>query len=244
MDWDSFNDLYGTIFSSTDWLDLTGLPYNLHVYHKGDELVGGMVDFKQLNVPLTPYHGIIVKDSAYEYVVSKGFAVQKNLKLVNHHSITDIRPLLWQGYKPVVKYTYLVQAVWIENCDKDTRYAINHCTLKTTTGTIDEFDKLYSRTFENKGLDRPVPTEFLHKLNDIFKPDIYTNGSSMAVIIKDKRMAYYILGASEHNGTSLKLLWDAFQNYEIVDMCGANDEKVALYKRGFGGSLTPCLGVC
>jgi hypothetical protein len=63
----------------------------------------------------------------------------------------------------------------------------------------------------------------------------------------DTKRAYYIFGASNPekigDGASSLTLWTAFENlsprFKEIDMVGANDYKIALFKRGFGGRLVP-----
>jgi hypothetical protein len=243
--WDDFNDQYGTIFSSVKWLDLIGAKYLLHAYHKGNELVGGLVDCNSVDVKLTPYHGIIVKDG-YEYTVAKEFAKLPNLNLINHYSITDVRPFLWNGYKPVLRHTYIIDKD--SKPDKDTRYEIgkaqrNGITVKE--GTIDQFWDLYKETFDRKDLDLPVDHQWFKNFDKLFQPRILIAGGSGVVIMSDLHRDYYIFGASRQDalntGSSSLALSTAITRE--TDLVGCNNEQVGLFKRGFGGELKVCLGI-
>ncbi len=241
-EWDKFNHQHGTIFSSTKWLDLIG-SYSLHGVYKGDELVGGFVNCDSIDVKLTPYHGVVLKDPSYEYSVIKTIAEIPNLKLMNHYSITDIRPFLWKGYKPVVRYTYIVDKD--SRPDKQTRYDINHndglCKI-----THKDFIELYQETFERKGLTAPVTRDWM-LLNYFMKIEsvLYGNENSMTNFIWDKNRAYYIFGASR--GHSARVVSDSLQimlrHWTEVDMVGCNNEDIGNFKRGFGGKLKVCIGV-
>lgn len=238
--WDTFNDQYGTVFSSTKWLDLIG-GYKIHLYHKGNELVGGLVDFGKVDVKLTPYHGVVV-NPPYEYTVSKEFSKLK-VNIINHYSVTDVRPFLWAGHKPIVRYTYLVK---YSVPDKDTRYEINRAskTLEVKEGTISEFWEIYQETFDRKELDLPVDLQWFKDFDRLFKPRILICGGSGVVLMSDLHRDYYIFGASRqealNTGSSSLALHKAI--VRETDLVGCNNEKVGMFKRGFGGELKVCLG--
>lgn len=244
-EWDEFVTEYSTIFSTPKWLDLVGTPYQLHVFRKGNELIGGLVDCPTVDVKLTPYHGLIVKQS--EYAVAKNYAQLPLLNLVNHYSITDIRPFLWQGYKPIVRYTYVVSG---QSPDKDTRYEINRAIkngITVSEGTIEQFWDIYKETFNRKNLELPVDFIWFKDFNKLMNPKIYMTDGAGAVIISDKHRDYYIFAAStqgaQNTGASSLVLSTALSHSKEMDLVGCNNEQVGLFKRGFGGELKVCLGV-
>jgi hypothetical protein len=241
-EWDVFNDLYGTIFSTTKWLDII-CDYNIYGIFKGQEMVGGFVSCGSLDIKLTIYHGVILKDN--EYAVMKAIAEIPNLKLMNHYSITDVRPFLWKGYKPTLRYTYIVDKL---NPDKDTRYEINKAERNGFTvrkGTIDEFWDIYQETFDRKNLELPVDYEWMKKFNELFNPTVYICGGSGAVIMSDSHRDYYIFGATKESalntGASSLVLSKAITRE--TDLVGCNNEKIGLFKKGFGGVLKCITGL-
>ena len=238
---------YTTVFSTRKWLDLIGEPYRLWGVYKGREIVGGLVDCDSVDVKLTPYHGIVAKSKSYEYPVAKALADTTGLNIINHYSMTDIRPFLWKGYKPVLRYTYITgRDVAYE---KDTRYEIGKAAgREITEGTIEQFWSMYQETFIRKVMKPPVDYNWLQEFNEIMRPKIYMIGDlAGAVIISDKHRGYYIFGAStkdaQNTGASSAVLCYAISLRDEVDLVGCNNESVALFKRGFAKELKVCLGV-
>ncbi len=245
---DSLDELDQSIFSSKKWLDLIGLPYRLWGVYKGQELVGGVVDCETLDVKLTPYHGLIVKEKSQEYAIAKVVADMSNLKLVNHYSIRDMRPFLWKGYKPALRYTYIANGLEFE---KDTRYEINkaiHGGFEVLNGTIEQFWAIYKKTFERKCMSTPVDYDWFQKFNEVMQPKIYmVDDIAGAVIISDAHRDYYIFGAStkeaQNTGASSLVLSHAISKTNEMDLVGCNNESVGLFKRGFAKELKVCLGI-
>ena len=268
-EWDEFveNSQQGTIFSSMKWLRLFG---NYHIYgcYKGGILLGGMANFDELT-PLTPYQGILVRDMPemkYANYCSLVGEVTESLipyapkQFYNHWSFQDVRPFKWNGWSCDIRYTYVVDltnldAVW-EGLEKQTRYEVVHARKfydSWITPDIDVFNILYSETFKRKGVERPVDSDLVRKLNWVCNAIVFCSCTvdtvgSMAVFIEDSKRAYYILGASGEGHTSSLTLWHAFERLakagiKEIDLVGCNSEKIGLFKRGFGGKLTPYYGV-
>ncbi len=243
---DSLDELEQTVFSSKAWLDLIGEPYRLWGVYKGQELIGGVVDCNTLDVKLTPYHGLIAKGKSQEYAIAKVVAEMPNLKLVNHYSITDMRPFLWKRYKPALRYTYIASGVEFE---KDTRYEINkaaHGGFEVLNGTIQQFWSIYKETFDRKGMVVPVDYEWFQKFNEVMQPKVYlVDDIAGAVIISDIHRDYYIFGAStreaQNTGVSSLVLAHALSKTDEMDLVGCNNESVGLFKRGFAKQLKVCL---
>ena len=215
---------------------------------------------------LTPFMGVLIKDttgmnyparcslenevatSLIEYLTRE----YRTIDITNHYTFTDIRPFLWNKFMPSVKYTYVLplndmEAVWF-NIEKDTRYEINHAEkegVEVETGTMREFLSVYNTMWKRKGMVSPQPDEFFLEMDRIIKPDILMVDSAVGtVMMHDNKRAYYILGASDAPNLSAYCLWEAIkQEYNNgireIDFVGANNHDIALYKRGFGGQLTP-----
>ncbi len=244
--WDEFNEIYGTVFTSTKWMDLVGIPYRLHYYYKGKELIAALVDYDSTIVKLMQYHGITLKDVQYEYSAMKYFAEMDNLHLINHYSITDVRSFLWQGYKPILRYTYIVKKL---DLDKDTRYELRKAEkngLSVSSGSIEQFWNIYKETFERKKLKIPVDLCWFKDFERIMKPKIFMVGNMAGVaMITDQHRDYYIFGAStsEAQGTGASTLALSTAITRETDLVGCNSENTGLFKRGFTRELRVCLGI-
>lgn len=252
--WDDFVEIspQGTIFCSTTWCGLFQDDYIVFGCYKGDELVGGIIGFEKDGVyvsgsyPLTMYQGILTKNlDKYTSQMSLHNQVAESLIndypaiVQNHYTYPDIRPFLWAGWIPQVKYTYVVKPDK-EKLDKDTRYEIGRGEGIIGGCSADEFITLYHQTFNRKELEMPVTDDWLHNFWGIMKPKAFRNSTAAVIFIEDSKRAYYILGAS--NGGNYKLLWESINQFKEVDMVGCNVKEIGLFKRGFGGELKVSLG--
>ena len=267
--WDKFLEgtEQGNLFCSTKWLSLYNPPLVVYGCIKGDRLVGGisgLVDNGFTGVfPLTQSTGVVVEHlSKYatqcslenEVALRLIEAMERDHKVIdiaNHYTFTDIRPFLWKGYTPRVKYTYVVDirditTAW-SRMEQDTRYEINRAEKRgaeARDGTMEEFIGLYYGMWERKELESPVSKEFLLNMARVIPNDILVTDTAGAVMVYDSKRAYYILGASTEKGDSSYIVWEAMKQarvkgYTEVDMVGANTQSIALFKRGFGGVLKP-----
>lgn len=244
-----------SIFDSPKWCSLFPDKTRTFGCFKGNELIGTITGFERNsefisgNYPLTYAQGIVIRDKSNELSVAKQLAsfLKSNYERITivNYDFTDIRPFLWEGFKPIVKYTYLVKEVKLE---KDTRYEINKATrsgIEVRPGTIDEFWDTYKDTFERKNLDLPVDRVWLERFNRDIEPKVFCAGGAAVVFISDLVRDYYIFGATRQEalgtGASLLCLYTAIKRE--TDFVGCNVENIGLYKRGFGGELKVCLGV-
>ncbi len=270
-EWNEFVETspQGTIFSTTKWLCLLNQPFKIYGYYKNGKLFGGMANFDQL-APLTPFQGILVGDvvgAKYITTLSLHNEIANALmpyapkQFYNHWSFPDIRPFKWAGWQSDIRYTYVVDLTDMDKLwgglEKQTRYEINHArkTYQTfMTPEVGVFNSLYSETFKRKGIERPIDSEMVQRLYFVLNAAIFCSLSldsvgSMAVIVEDNKRAYYLLGASDDTGhTSSLTLWTAFEwlarvGVKEIDLVGCNNEQIGLFKRGFGGKLTPYYGV-
>jgi len=267
--WDSFvgKSPQGTIFCKSDWLKLYG-EFKLYGYFKNDSLLGGICGFVGMDsfhsgydIPLTPFQGVLVApqpDAKYTAVMSMQNDVSEKLLdflldeysdvgISNHYTFPDMRPFLWEGWTPEIKYTYVVDIsdlskTWA-NLEKQTRYDINKAQRegRPLQWALGYFDELYEQTFERKGMVRPVSKGFLKELNNTFDCRIVGTSNSMAYVVWDSKRAYYILGASDGTGSALSVwtMFDGLNGMGIkeVDLIGANTKEIASFKSGFGGKL-------
>lgn len=265
--WDSFLRFsnQGNIFNTTKWCKLFDDPYKIFGCFKGLELVGGIIGFEESAMmpyqqrpvgmkfisggyPVTQYQGICVKKGLEnKYAITEALldyleTIYVQMQIINHPTMTDVRPMLWRGWKPLIKYTYVIHPEW-DNLEKDTKNEIRGNDKQVTqTSDINKFYNMYWQTFSRKVLPVPVSRLWMFHFAESFAPSIYISDTAAAMIVSDWEKAYYIFGASNGEGNSMKVVWEAIKDYPEVDTVGANDKQIALYKRGLGGILTPFLG--
>ncbi len=215
-------------------------------------------------IPLIPYQGILcmnqpeAKSAAImslqmELGETLGEFLDKEYQRVgisNHYNFRDMRSFKWNHYEVGVNATYLIpQNEWYSSSmdlEKDTRYVIkqSECEgLITRTGTKQEFNNLYTVTFDRKKMERPIDSDFFYRMVQTIPCDIRVAVKDNEVVagtvfIEDTHRAYYILGASDGTGASSLLLWESLKNVvprKEVDLVGCNNREIGLFKRGFGG---------
>ena len=265
----------GSIFCQSKWLEMYPATPRFYGYFNNDSLLGGICGFGTSAdsrksaffvsgiEPLIPFQGILtLAQGKYPSVMSMHNEIAESLRdflvgshetvsICNHYTFPDIRPFLWDGWKPQVKYTYTLdltdmKAVW-NGLEKQTRYEIRKSVTQPMQWSLSYFDELYGDTFKRKGMERPVSAEFLKRLNESFDCRIVGTSSSMAYVIWDNKRAYYILGASDGTGSAASV-WVALEGLsgmgvKEIDMVGCNNREVGLFKRGFGGKLRPYFAV-
>jgi hypothetical protein len=224
--------------------------FTIYGCFKGNDLHGGMIGFNTRNgyfsggYPVTQFQGILFKPGLEnKYGITE--ALIENIgkaTILNSYLANDIRPMLWAGWKPIVRYTYIIKNPNIFKLEKDTRYEIAHNNEVAYRSDCRTFYKMYEQTFKRKGLSVPVTWDWMAEFFNRFNPKCLMTQTAGAVIVEDWKRAYYIFGASTGENSSLKVVWEAIKDYNEIDTAGANSKEIALYKRGFGGSLTPYLG--
>ncbi len=256
--WDKFvaKSPQGSVFCISAWLKLYDEWRTVGLY-RNDSLIGAVPFIRNssgYNVNLTPYQGILCENDHLQYRLAEEIATSFlfPIGLSFHWSFQDIRPFIWDGYSQKVKFTYVVNSEWVmENLEKDTRYLVRQY-LKNgsvvSKGCPDKFWDIYYTTFQRKGLPLPIEKRFFDQMiktipNDVFlceKDGVVTSG---AVIIYDNKRGHYILGGSDGEGSSSLTVYtalvEAFKKVTEVDLVGCNNQKIGLFKRGFGGILTP-----
>jgi len=137
--WDKFvaQSRQGTLFHKSYWLGAAGKEFKIYGCFKGGELLAGLpiiCDVSMLGVkyahhpPLTPYLGVVFKDSEAKYVkrisdeksMSKAIAtrIKKDFDSIHFNFTpfaTDLQPFIWEGFSSGVRYTYLLELADMEN---------------------------------------------------------------------------------------------------------------------------------
>jgi hypothetical protein len=251
--WDKFveDSPQGTIFSSTKWCYLFEHKFSIYGCFKGNELQAGLIGFQTKKgfysggYPVTQFQGICFKEGMedkYNIVDLLLGIIPYPATILNSYYATDIRPFLWEDWKPIVRYTYLIKDPCLSKLEKDTRYDITHNDDEVRDGDIFSFYKLYEQTFKRKGLPIPVSFEWMTRFYIEFDCIIKMTDHNAAMVVTDNKRAYYIFGASDGTKSSAKVVWETIKGFPEVDCVGANSKEIALYKRGFNGKLMPYLG--
>ena len=253
-EWDSFVDEseQGTIFSKTDWFKLFDIPFRLYGVYRNNNLIGGSGCFNTC-APITQFQGVLIAPQTSKYVNQLSINNEVSTALIPylpdefacHYTFEDVRPFLWNGYQASVRYTYIVKPDW-DNLEKDTRNEIKRANINVElSDDIELFDSLYDYTFSHKGLKRTASSELIFKVfnNPFTELWMASDKSAGAMLIKDSKRYYYILGASLSTGTSSKVLWEAIKDKKEVDLVGCNNFKINTFKKGFGGHLEPYYNV-
>lgn len=185
------------------------------------------------------------------------------ISLLLHPNIIDIRNFLWERWNFGINYTYdtdltNIQDLW-QNLDKKSKYDINkgiNSNLELTREeNIDEFYRLYELTFSKQDRTPPIKKEFIKSMYYLLRKEgkcqLYFAKSkeiniSSALIIWDKKKAYYLLAASDPQfklGAPSFLIWkiieDLSKNFNSLDLCGANTDNIVKFKRDFATKLVP-----
>lgn len=147
--WDELVSLSerGALFHSTTWLKASGEKVVIYGCFRGNELVAGLPFVQSTRAcvvkcaehpPLTPYLGILFRESAGKYVstisAKKKFSAALAKRLKENFQVirfgfspgpADLQPFIWEGFSCSVKYTYILnlddlERVW-EGMDEKRR---------------------------------------------------------------------------------------------------------------------------
>ncbi|HGE72012.1 TPA: GNAT family N-acetyltransferase [Candidatus Poribacteria bacterium] len=169
--WDEFvaNSPQGTIFHKSYWLKASGRDFKIYGYFKGSELFGGLpicygtkLGFRiASHPPLTPYLGVLFKQSDSKYVtrisnekeINRAFAerIKRDFDIIVFRFSPlqiDIQPFIWEGFSTDVRYTYILDLddlddVWM-GMDSKRR---NHIIKAEKDGIYVEINDDFQQTF-------------------------------------------------------------------------------------------------
>lgn len=183
--------------------------------------------------------------------------------LTHHHSLLDVRGLIWQGWRSRIRYTYLLS---LDNRDEIIRRAERtrgamvqqaeraglRCELSED---IEAFLPLYAKTFARHGLESPVPLSAIaamyragraHQSAQLF---LTRNPAgevvSGTIALWTKRNAMLWLAASEpewlEQGASVYTYFETFaylaNRFQAVDFASANVHSLHHNAALLGGEL-------
>jgi hypothetical protein len=232
--WDKLvaNSSQGTLFHKSYWLNASGMRFRIYGYFRGDELFAGIpitYDVSKFGIRkathplLTPYLGIIFKDTNAKYVTrisdEKGIIREFAQKIKNDFDsiaisfplyFIDLQPFMWEGFSSSVQYTYQIDLssiseVWdnmesghrnhIRKSEKDGIYIENNV-------IFDEAFSLVEKTFERQ------------RKNVEFKSTAYKYNE---VLCKKGQCRSFL--AKNKEGESIAVIyivWDEKRSYQLL----------------------------
>lgn len=190
--------------------------------------------------------------------------------LHNHASVTDLRPFLARGWRPMLAYTYVVSladldAQW-ERVDQNLRRLIRRCERDGVGYREDaDFDalfRLHLQTHQRKGAPLYLPEKAFRG----YFERVHALGLARLAhaVYQDKVIASQLMltgpyaeshtvcaGADEDYlklGASAFLRWQAFRSlardgYRSNDLTDASMNPVTRFKSQLGGELTPTFSI-
>lgn len=217
---------HGSVFSAPSWAAY--LPYEHYCIgvFKGAEMVGGGVipvsdGHVSRYVPFTPWVGIVGREAGEgehlevaERVAEYLLARHREVTLTLPPEWTDIRAFTWAGMRAHVRYTYRGRG----KGGFEKRLDLRDCF---------------------------VHHEISHVTEHWFM-DTYKTGDSEITTLGDHRFAYYWKankGGTYHANCVSTMIQMADSQGLGFDMVGCNSPHRGLFKRSFGGKLTPYFAV-
>jgi hypothetical protein len=211
----------GSVFSAPSWAAYAGHQHRVIGVYKGLELIGGAVVYETGGgllpiIPGTPWQGPISRSADEgECLAMAECLAQYLLRRYTDVTLTlppewvDVRGFTWAGMRSQVRYTYRGESPVYEK-----RVKFRTCFVKIDT----EYH----------------PAEWMVRT--------YSTADSRVDAVFDWRTAYYWKaneGGSYHTECANTMIRDAEMAGLTFDMVGCNSPKRGLFKRGFGGRLTP-----
>lgn len=211
----------GSVFSSVSWMRYREIESRLFGVYKGSELVAGalvpVAGGKVLRLaPGTPWTGPVSRndDEGENLAVAEGLAghllrAYEEVTLTLPPEWTDVRGFAWSGMRQQVRYTYRG-----EHPEYEKRTRFRPCFVKVAS---------------------------LHLAED-WQVVSYETADSTVTMLRDWKRTYYWKanpGGSWHSECLNSGLRDGERDGLPFDLVGCNSPKRGLFKRQFGGTLTP-----
>jgi len=188
-----------------------------------------------------------------------------------NYEITDWLPFYWTGYKQTTRYTYILpdlsqtEQLW-EDMSLHTRRNITKAKEKQAITirsgiSVEEFLRIYARTFERQGKRIPphslILEQLINRSRERMQGDIWggydTEGNLHAAvfIVWQESSAYYIAGGGDSDyrssGAHSLAMWEAIQyvssKSERFDFEGSMLPGVERFFREFGAVQTPYFAI-
>jgi len=286
-EWDTFISRISiySLFNSSLWCEtlskVTKKEYRIIGVYKDKVLVGGCCLFIRrtpegtavVHPLLTPYTGLFIepRESAYSYKVENEYSqiinciidyLESNFDyavLINSPQIIDIRPFIWRGWIPSVRYTYHRKKDDIFPLSKDIErraaYAKDNGVFIEQGNDVKKFYQLLSKTFQRQKTVFPLnESQFAELFNELYSKSAVkmllartkeNEIISGTLLLVDQDRIFYWVAASESNlldtgGNQLlikEIIEKIVPEYSFIDFVGADIESIAAYKSTFGARL-------
>jgi hypothetical protein len=186
-----------------------------------------------------------------------------HVHLTHAPALTDMRPFAWAGHQVRVRYTYRIpltspEDLW-QRLERRTRTVVRKAASSgwqiRPAPDLELFADLYARVYQRQGQRQPVPVDAVKRFVRqalgaglaqavaVVSPADQT--AAVVVFVADADQLYaWVAGADPvHNASgALSLLYCRVletATARTFDFVGANLPSIAMFKRGFGGNLTP-----
>lgn len=181
--------------------------------------------------------------------------------------ITNWLPFRWHGFQQTTGYTYAlddlsdIEALWAglrENIRREIRRAENRIGVAVTSeGSLAEFLKLNSLTFERQGRPRSYDDDYVRRIDEacsgrlcrriFLAHDSEGKAHAGAYVVWDQNSAYYLMGGGDpelrNSGATSLCMWEAIKFSAGVtgrfDFEGSMIEPVERFFRAFGAEQVP-----
>ena len=277
------------LFFQSWWLDATAGENNWDVviYKKSNEIFGvlpyylkkkwgfnfiGMPPFTQHLGPWLIYPKgqknntkLSFEKEVLSFLISQ--LPKANIHVIkSHHSIQNILPFVWKGYKTSVKYTYILENIFKRKDDlfnelsSNTRKNIKKAEKLLNvveSENINELFSLFEMTFNRQKLKVPYEIKGFKKLFDSCKKnncckillakDSNNHIHSGIFLVWSAKTVYYLIGGSNpdfRNSEAMSLvMWEGIQLAsrfaKEFDFEGTMVESIERFIRGFGAIQKP-----
>lgn len=273
--WDTFvaQSPQGTLFHKSCWLEISGKEFRIYGYFKGEELIAGLPIAcggsrlgirKALHPPLTPYLGVVFRESQAKYVkrisdekeISKTIAarIKEDFDYIYFNfspSFADLQPFIWEGFESGIRYTYLLElddlgSVW-KGMDAKRRNDITRAEKDGIYVKIsDDFEQTFAlveKTFKRQEKKMTFKSAAL-KYNEVFSQRAQSRsflamnraGKAIAAvhIVWDEKRSYYIFGGYDFEESHHGA--SAIAMWEAIKF---TKEELGLNEFDFEGSMIP-----
>jgi lipid II:glycine glycyltransferase (peptidoglycan interpeptide bridge formation enzyme) len=277
------------IFYQPWWLDcLAGEKnWDVAIYKKSNEIFGVLpyylknkIGFKFLGLPILSQHlgpwliypegqknntKLSFEKEALSFLIKQ--LPSANISVIKlHHSMQNILPFVWNGFRSSVKYTYLLkdihnkQTSLLENLSSNTRKNIKKAEKTLKVFESEDVSKLYeliNKTFQRQNLKVPYSKEVLINLFKTCKSkgaskilmakDSIGNLHSGILLIWNEKTVYYLAGGSDpiyrKSEAMTLIMWEsvkfACSFAQEFDFEGTMLESIERFIRGFGATQHP-----
>jgi len=279
-----------TIFCSPEFsnalAEATGQPYTLLACFRGDRLVAGVPLFESRRAGiamvrqplLVPHLGLILSgDVEADHPRKREFNVLEACKalsewltkrydlvsLSHHPSLTDVRPLLWQGFKEKACYTYRItlselnEGMLHSSVRKQIAKARRENVQIVESDNLVDLLRMLEMSYGRRGRKVPFGQSYLETIFKRLAREglarlFYAKNDegeilSGRIVLESFNVVYdWVAGADpayyESGATSFllyTLIEESRKDHDVFDLMGANTPSVAVFKSNFGGQITP-----